>query len=601
MRRFGWWCVVFTLASCSSSPKPKPVEEPTQADIDAMLDSPVDTSRRRTSSGSSPAGEAVSTMLVLPDTPESPSKEIDGKDDDWKGVKTKQFASKGDVQDGAEFWRGKGDASMKVSVDSDAGFLYFFVEVRDDEVVVGDTDDDPTDGVVIWLRDPGLDAIGDALPSNVGLDEYVDAEMAVVIRPSGFVEPWTDDRPDFNRVMMHEVSERKGGYTLEVAFKLEAFGEISSIPLEQIAFRVELLDGDDDSRPGWQTRMSTLPEDGSDSPRFSLVDTAGLLPHAAVSGAPPRTNAIGRWQFVGDSWSFASFEVVPKVWVSVDDDDAILEAVADDTTIGELCAAARNDVRVAEAYESSKGGFRSALLVCGTSSPGDRCPAGAKTSAYLVDLRREGSGDETRWFVDQVSDVFGEELSQCASRARPGEDFYSRFSLYPLDVLGSTVWVVGWMRTNVDRGYEAEAFGVTMLNTKYAQPRLGTTVTRSRVSESDERSIATSSVYLTYVDDDENVDICQVENLLEQACTGVDRGCRTYERGKSVLTHIQLWNKKKRRFERYELTKHRGCTPSFDFSDAEGYLVLQLRDRVGLLPSPRTNDTVDDDDKLELF
>ena len=92
----------------------------------------------------------------------------------------------------------------------------------------------------------------------------------------------------------------------------------------------------------------------------------------------------------------------------------------------------------------------------------------------------------------------------------------------------------------------------------------------------------------------------QVEQFVEQACEGMDRGCVTYEHGKTLLTNIQMWSAKKRKFERYELSKHPGCTAEFDFSDARGFLLLQLRNRIGLLPSPRSNDGADSD-KLDIF
>ena len=535
---------------------------------------------------------------MLPETPSKPSREIDGNDKDWETGKFRRFETKEAVEKGQSFWKGSKDSSFRVGVDADEGFLYFLIQVKDDEVVEAPMSEDPTDGVIIWLRDPGLDAIGKALPKSVGLDEYVDAETAILIHPSGRVEMWNDDQLDFNTIMLHEVDKRSNGYVVEVAFKLEAFEEISSLPLSEVAFRIELLDGDEKDRPGWQTLLSTLPDTGTDSPRFATYTAGGLLPHASVGSPPPRANAIGRWRVENGTWNFASFEVVPKYWASLDDMSAFEQALQKADTFKDVCGVSRNDVHLVEAYESRGGGFRAGLVLCGQRAPKKGCPDGARSNIFLVNLSPD---DEGGWRLDKASSVFDEKLEQCTYDDVPGKPFYSHLSLYPLDVLSPSVWIVGWTRTTNEPGLDEEAYGMTLLNTEYDVPRLGTTLTRLRRSGPEERSIGTSSVYLTYVDGDKDVDICQIEDLVEQACLGVDRGCRTYDNGKTVLTHIQMWSPKKRRFERYELSKHKGCTSQFDFSDADGYLVLQLKDRIGLLPSPRTNDGSEEGDKLDLF
>ena len=585
---------VFALAvtACSSGPTPRP--DTTTDEASAILDAPI-AARDRPTAGA----QRVETMMILPETPKKPSRAIDGADDDWETGKFRRFETRAAIEKGEEFWGGNRDASFRVGVDADEGFLYFLVQVKDDAIVEAPMGEDPTDGVIIWLRDPGLDAIGKALPKNVDLDEYVDAETAIVIHPSGRVETWSDDELDFNAIMFHEVSRADNGYVVEVALKLEAFGEISSIPLPEVAFRVELLDGDEEDRPGWQTRLSTLPDDGSDSPRYATYGVGGLLPHIPVGSPPPRTNAIGRWRSEGGKWSFVSFEVVPKLWLSLSDMSAFGDALRETDALEEVCAKSRKDVELIEAYESRGGGFRTGLVMCGHRASKSGCSKRAQSNVFLVNLERDEEDDA--WRLTQAIDIFEKPLEQCTHERLPGTDFYSHLALYPLDVLSSTVWVVGWTRTVKDRGLDREEFGITLLNSKYDAPHLGYAVTRMRESTHEERTLAESSVYLTYVDDDDNVDICQVEHLVEQACDGIDRGCRTYERGKQVLTHIQMWSPKSLRFEPYLQTKHPGCTAFYDFSDAEGYLVLQVKNRVGLLPSPRTNDGTGDDDKLNLF
>lgn len=584
-----------TVTACAN-PKPKPdsiEEEQTAADI---LDAPVP--RRERPKATASLDEA---MMLLPETPQKPSRDIDAKTDDWKTGAFRRFETDASIESGRTYWSGRNDASFRVGVDADEGFLYFLIQVKDDEVVDAPQGADPTDGVILWLRDPGLDTLGKALPANVGLDEYVDPETAIIFFPNGRVETWGETGDlNFNTIMRHEIDRRANGYQLEVALKIEAFEEISEIPLTEIAFRVELLDGDEPDRPGYQTKLSTLPDRGDDAPRMATYGVGGLLPHAEVGAPPPRPNAIGRWKVSDGKWNFVSFEVVPKYWATVEDAPSFEKALLESDTLSDVCRASRKDIHLVEAYQSRGGSFRTGLVLCGERAVHGKCPSNAQSNVFLVTLRPESKGSDV-WHVEQSINVFDKPLEQCTFDHLKGEEFYSHLALFPLDVLSSTVWAVGWTRTIEDRGQDEEAFGVTLLNTKYDAPHLGTTKTRERRSYADERIIGDSSVYLTYVDDDENVDICQIEKYTEQACSGVNRGCRTYEHGETVLTHIQMWSKKRRKFERYELSKHRGCNSSFDFSEARGYLILQLKNRIGLLPSPATNARADEADQLELF
>lgn len=576
------------LAGCQSAPKPTPEED----DPSAILDAPIPDSQRP-----KPVASSNEVMLLLPETPEKPSIELDAKDSDWKGKKFRSFHSKTSLQDGAQYWNGRKDASMKVAIDADEGFLYVFIDVVDDTVLETAMGKDPTDGVVLWLRDPGLDALGKALPHNVGLDEYVDAETGILFYPSGRVEAFGGrDELDFNDIMLHEVAQTKRGYTIEAALKLEAFEEISALPMPEVAFRVELLDGDDDDRRGHQTMLSTTPDRGTDAPRMATFVAGGLLPHAPVGAAPPRLNAIGRWKVEDGRWNFVSFEVIPKYWETLVDTEGFEAALREADTLKDVCGVARKDVHLVEAYQSRGGKFRSGLVLCGQRAVRGKCSASAESNVFVVTLEPE----DDVWRVEKAINVFQEPSPQCTYDPVKNEPFYSHLSFYPLDVLSATVWVVGWTRTLKTKTEVEEAYGFTLLNTEYDVPHLGTTMTRHTKLTRTERVIANSSVYLTYVDDDDQVDICQVEKSTEQACTGLDRGCVTYEHGETILTHIQMWAPKKRRFERYELSKHPGCTSSFDFSDARGYLFLQLKDRIGLLPSPRTNDG-SDNEKLDLF
>lgn len=578
------------LLGCKSGPSANP--DGVDEDPTAILDAPIPKRQRPDPS----AASAPEAMMLLPQTPTDPAIELDGSADDWKDVKSRRFHTRASVEDGLQYWSGAKDASMRVSVNADEGFLYFLIDVTDDTVLETPMGERPRDGVVLWLRDPGLDAIGRALPGNLKLDEYVDAETAILFLPNGRVEPWTKDQLDFNTVMQHATTMTKSGYTIEVALKLEVFEEISSIPLPEIAFRVELLDGDDSDRPGVQTRLSTTPDRADDSPRFAIYTAGGLLPHAEVGAPPRRLNAIGRWKIEEGRWNFISFEVVPRLWATFDDQEAVDATLRASDSLRDVCNEAQKDMQLVEAYQTRGGKFRTALVMCGQRAVRGKCSASSESSLLLVTMRPDGE----EWAVDNVIDVFDKPLPQCTLDAAGAEELYGHFSLFPLDVLDPSVWAIGWTRTLDERDLVEEVYGITMISTKFRVPHLGTTITRSRKMTPAERAIANSSVYLTYVNDDDNVDICQIEDVIEQACDGFDRGCVTYEHGRTILTHIQMWSVKKRRFERYELTKHKGCSAQFDFAGARGYLFLQVKGRIGLLPSPTSN-AGSDTEKLDLF
>ena len=589
--------VLLAFSACKSSPEIKK-DEGEPADL---LDEPADapSATGGPSSKHAPTASLEPNTLLLPDTPEKPSREIDGKADDWDSGKFRVFHTKSAIEEGDAFWDGENDASFRVGVDADEGFVYFLVEVKDDHVLDTKPGHDPSDAIVIYLRDPGLDSLAAALPGSVHLDQYVDAQTAIIIYPNARVASYDGQKIPFNDIMYHEVDRRKNGYVLEAAFKLEALSEVSAIPMPEIAFRVEVLDGDEPDRPGYQTRLSTLPSTDGTGPRMAVYNVGGLLPHAKLGKQPPRANAIGRWKYQKGKWDFVSFEVVPKYWVTLDDPSGFADAMAKSDALDDVCGVARKDIEFVETYQSRGGGFRSGLVLCGQRSSHGRCSSKARTNLFWVSLRPEDGGG---WSLEKSINVFGKPLHQCTNEPAGDDPVYQYFSLYPLDVMGPTIWAVGWTRTRRAQGADEEASGVTFLNTKYEDPHIGQVIVEEHRAYPERRTLRNSSVYLTFVNDDDNVDLCQFETILDQRCTGLNRGCRTPQRGKSVLTHIQMWSPKRRKFERYELSKHRNCsTANFDFSKREGFLLLQLKGRVGLLPSPKSNEKQDDDHELDLF
>lgn len=162
------------------------------------------------------------------------------------------------------------------------------------------------------------------------------------------------------------------------------------------------------------------------------------------------------------------------------------------------------------------------------------------------------------------------------------------------------MWAVGWTRRTRQPGLLEDTNGITILNTRRRKPLSGSAVTKEWRSTSEDRSRLDAKVYLAYVDDDEHLDLCQVETLHEQICQGVDRGCVTQQHGSTILSTTQLYNPSTHLFERYEMSKHKGCNAEFDFAKRDGFLLMQTQGRVGFLPSPlRLNE--DEDDSLDLY
>lgn len=585
MRRF----LPFLLAlGCASSPdveEKKVSEKISDEDRDAILDAPVKIERSKVAA-------ANLARLELPDTPNTPAREIDGELDDWDRKLFRIFDKKTSIESGERFWRGPRDLAMRIAADSDQGYLYLAVDVKDDEVIAGDNET-VVDAIVVTIRDPSLDRFVRAVPQSAKIQDMVKAETKLIFFPDGRYGRYDSSDPLPDNMGVISIQENDEGWRLELALQIEAFEQVSSIPLETVAFRVDLLDGDEADRPGTQTVFSMLPDRGNDEPRMALFNTAGLLPHFEVNEAPPRKNAIGTWVAEEQTWNFTAFERVPEIWVTIDDRKAFEEAVRASESVNDLCQVARKDVQLVETYASRGGGFRAGLLVCGDREVRGSCPKNSKTDVFWLMLNQNGGS----WLVEKAIKVFPESLNQCATKAVEDEEFYFGFSMFPLDMIDHYTWAVGWEKTQKASQYDYAAEGLTIIQTELSNPVIGSVLSDEKRSERNERVKTVSKVYLSYVDDDGHWDICSVEDALEQSCAGVDQGCKTYEHGKQILTTTQLYNPKTRRFERYELSKHPGCNADFDFSEREGFLLMQSPGRIGFLPSP----SMEEGENLQLF
>lgn len=576
-------CMALGCGGAPVTAKKTERERPTDEELDEILDAPVENTARRPR-----AAAAEVQRMELPPTPESPTLDIDAKTADWEKKTLRNFRDKNLVESGERFWSGAKDLSFRVGVRNDAGYLYFIVDVTDDTILSND-DDGLTDGVVLTIRDPNLDNLIRSTPDSLRLRDLVKAETSLVFLPDGRYRRFRSDEALPDNMGAVAIEQTSTGYTVEIGFQIEAFEQVAAIPLQDIAFRVDVLDGDEADREGTQTVMSMLPDRGNDDPRMAIYQVGGLLPHYPVGSAPPRKNAIGAWRVEDKAWEFQPFEVVSRLWVTVDDARAFEKALRDSETLKDLCKSSRKDVRLIDSYQSRGGGYRAGLILCGDREVSGKCPEGSTTELFWVMLKPDGDA----WNVESAVPAFNEVLNQCANAPAGEQPFHHRFSLFPMDMIGSSMWAVGWTRTTIAPGLDEEATGISILNVEKTRAVVGSAITNEKRSEPDQRVRTTAKVYLTQVDKDEHLDLCQIEDYHEQYCSGLDRGCRTEEHGRSVLTTVQLFNGRMGRFERYELSKHPGCPAEFDFTDKSGYLLLQTRGRVGFLPSPKSDDDVE--------
>jgi hypothetical protein len=575
----GFLASVVVFASCSTSTG-KGVDPFAVADEDSeadFLDEPVKEDR---STGRTTNRTTVNQgVLVLPDPPEAKKKVIDGEVDDWSARDARRFGSKSHVVDGPQFWDGGTDASFRVSVDSDAGHVYFWVDVRDDKVIDAASEDVMADGIILWLRDPKLDEIVESLPEGMAEKANIDPEMAILFTPDGQFWRFGKTGGKLYRTGIDAATKKmNNGYRLEAALSLGVLGQVASLPTDNVAFRVEVMDGDESDRRGEQTRMSMLPDETG--PRFALLNVGGWLPYEKAQGQPPRAGALGHWALEGGVWIFRSFEVRPNHWLVLDDSSSFDKALSDSKTLSELCPAATSKRTLVEAYQSQSGRHRAGLVLCGPRAPGGRCPSDATSHLYWVHLRPADDG----WRLAKYTDVTEKPLPQCARDPRPDGALYSEFSMLPMEMLGSSVWGISYKKTYSSRAEQLEQRGIWFVKPRSKEPFLGEAINERTHATRGERTISKTRVYLALVDDKKGLDLCELERLEQQSCRGLNRGCTTGKHGKVVRTHTKMWEAG--RFEPYMLTKHKRCNASFDFSKRRGFMLMNEAGRLGALASP---------------
>ncbi len=518
----------------------------------------------------------------LSSPPDSRSRTLDASFDDWERDQFRTFAGDKHVIKGKRFWDGNDDASLEVAAHSDPGHLYFAVEVTDDVVIDAGSADPFSDGVVLWLRDPGLADLRKDLPSSFMEGKQLQPELAILFTPDG--QFWRYDRENgglYRKGLDAETTKTDDGYRVEIALKIGVLQQVSELPLEEIAFRVEAIDGDAPDRRGKQSHISTLPSDDG-SPKFALLGLEDWLPYAPLTGQPPREDTLGRWRLGDRGWTFDALEIVPENWRLLSDTSS-LEAFLDKHDVySEVCNQSRQRAELVEAYESRRGG-RAALVICGTRPEEDTCPDDASSHLYWMKLTSRSEGV---WSLDRTRQVTREPMPQCPERASGDKTFYTSFSLYPLTMYYDTpVWAVGWEKGRRSERERFQRTGVWFINGARSEARIGNIETSKTEVQGRERTIEQTHLYLTPVDSKEGRDICAVETVRKQTCEGFDEGCQTRDRGLGRYARIRMWSGSKGAFQRYLMSKHRRCRARFDFNSRDAYLLFHRNKRLGLIRS----------------
>ncbi|MFW5967776.1 MAG: hypothetical protein ACOCV2_09675, partial [Persicimonas sp.] len=437
------------------------------------------------------------------------------------------------------------------------------------------------DGVVLTLRDPLLADVVDALPESMPQKEQIQPDVDILFTPDGQFWREGDEGEDLYRGGIEaETKKTEDGYRIEAALAVEVLEQAAELPLDEVGFRVELMDGDEPDRRGEQTRMSMLPE--GKGRNVALFEVEGLLPHLEPASRPPRPGALGRWLRGDDEWTFESAEVVSDLWHVFEDVSEFEETLDETGIMDEVCPEATKDRRLIDAYESSRGGHRAGLILCGERARAGECPENAESHLHWVHLKSE----HQQWSVVDHDRVTEEPLPQCADTAPKGDDRYVDFSFVPLDMVASSMWGIGWTLTHETGGERYEKRGVWFLNTRSDEPVAGEVQFGEEHATAGQRERSRSRVYLTPLDGVEGPDVCAVEHKVEESCAGIDSDCVAGESGRLKRVHVQMWKPDKGRFERYIMSEHERCDTDFDFSEREGYMLLYEDGRLGVLPSP---------------
>lgn len=588
--RFGAlaFTMALVMASCSTSKNARntaPADEMSDEDILDEEVTPTDVDQKPTSDD----------LLSLPTPSESPAIELDGENSDWEDKALRAFDKKTSVQSGKRFWKSKKDASLKLGARADEGWVYFWLEAADDKVIEEDDENgDPVDGIVLWLRDPNLESLLTQLPAGVELEEEVTSEIALLFTPDGQVRRFDGAADDVQHDAIQSAPfVKKGGWGVEVAIRLEALPFAFNLPMSDVAFRVDMLDGDDPKRLGIQTTFTMLPTAANEPAKFARLSTPGLLPHHEARGALDRPEGFGYWSQDGAQWTYNSLEVQPRYWKYVKDPTEFAEIIKENKVFSRICNKATYDQRLTAVMSSRSDKHRVGLFVCASREVEGECKSGAKARIFWVHLRDDR---EEGWTLENAMEMTEKgPLTQCISSAPANEAYLDGLSMIPLDVIDTNLWVIGWRKTLEQDDYTAKLHGAWLFNAKQ-QHLFNDIITYKSVADGNEREFATTSPFFIEVDKVQGYDLCEVEHLREQHCQAHNQRCETYGAGESKQVFMRMWVPKAKGFEPYMLATHPMCKGDLTFNERKGYLLVHTGSKLGLIPSAKNNEGTDEPD-----
>lgn len=571
------------LAACGSSQKvavdPFAMAESERQKTD-ILDAPTNAPRRAVER---PA-QGPEELYMVPEADAQPARTIDAQPDGWDLSALRTFDERRNLVEGTTRWRGPDDASFRATIDADEGFVYVWIEVRDD-TIVDSHPQDLLDGVVISLRDPQLDTLLSSLPESMRRALDMRADAAIAINAFGQLANYRSSTPLPEGAALASTRPTQGGYVIEAALALETLPYITTMPLNEIAFRIDLLDTDDTTATRPDKQLSMLPQTGDDAPRFAIYETGGLLPRVAPTQGPPRFDALGAWRRSEQGWSFQPFEYIPQNWKVIEDLRQVAGQVVDKEPLPEICTGADREMWLVEVYEDRGRNNRVALVLCGSVPTSGGCAESATTQLVWANLRPE---DDEMWRITQSFEVFEQDLNQCPFEPSGDRPLYRDFSLLPLNVVDASLWAVGWqMRHDRPRQRDHRA-GIAFVDPRAPSPYIGDVQLRREEATATSRVAASSRVYLANLDQVEGYDICEIEEIDTQSCSGFLEGCDTISRGFERIPHVKNWQPQNHRFERYLLSNHPQCRASTGFDSIDGFKILQVGNRLGLIPTPKS-------------
>lgn len=563
------------LTACKSDKsQQKDVDLFAAQDNTAMLEEPVE--RRVTKAGAPTEDDA----FFIPAADTTMAFTIDGDFQDWSEHKQKSFDSKSNIVEGRKHWKGKRDTSLDLRAYADTNYIYFQFDISDDKVL-----SDGQDSLVINMRDPKLAEMMETLPEGVNILDDLVRDIKIKLRPDGTASLLHASTELPQDSVTFATSTSSSGWGGEVAISVEALPFVASLPMEDIAFRIEVLDGDSSREDDYQTRLEILPSPQDSPPRFILLSLdafGGILPHMDTRGASARPDGVGYWRRDDAQWTYTSLERITTTWRYLQDTATFTKDL--DTPL--TCPSKDQTPSILEAYTTKSTRHRVGLILCATQADSDgTCSEDAQTQLLWVHLHRKR--DEQLYSKRSELEVFDKPLSQCRRSAPKDKKLVKNFSMLPLDFVNANVWAVSWKEQLLSPG---ESYGylrhaTRLLNAKQGSFMGPAQTLLERTDDGDTRTETINMNYFIHIDRDDHYDICEIGRIKEQSCEDFQQGCKTNPHGEGIRRYFQLWVDDNNAFEKQLIRNHKNCPSEISLSNTPGYLLFHTGSRVGLLPS----------------